>query len=149
MLVVFDIDGTVADIQHRIHWIKNKPKNWVAFDAAAAHDKVIIPIRNVYLNMTYDGHNTILFVTGRNEKTRKQTEQWLQDNSFTGYTKLFMRKAADYRSDVIVKQEILNQIINEFGQKPDIVFEDRPRVIRMWRDNGIFVCSVAQDDEEF
>lgn len=149
MLVVFDIDGTVADIEHRIHWIKSKPKNWAAFNSEAVNDEVIIPIRNIYYSLVYDGHHTILFVTGRNEQTRKQTEQWLFDNGFKHYNQLFMRKADDYRSDVIVKQEVLNNIVKTYGSKPDIVFEDRPRVIRMWRDNGVFVVNVCQSEEEF
>jgi len=28
---VFDLDGTLANIDHRLHFIKTKPKNWPAF----------------------------------------------------------------------------------------------------------------------
>ena len=31
MDVICDIDGTVADCSHRLHWIQSKPKNWKAF----------------------------------------------------------------------------------------------------------------------
>jgi hypothetical protein len=30
-IVIFDIDGTLADVSERIHRVKKKPKNWPAF----------------------------------------------------------------------------------------------------------------------
>ena len=40
MLVVFDIDGTLAKIDHRLGFVRSKPKNWKAFDAGIPNDKV-------------------------------------------------------------------------------------------------------------
>ncbi len=40
-IVIFDIDGTLADISERVHHIKKKPKNWTAFNAGMAQDKSI------------------------------------------------------------------------------------------------------------
>ena len=40
-IVIFDIDGTLADISERIHHIKRKPKNWNAFNEGMAQDKAI------------------------------------------------------------------------------------------------------------
>lgn len=35
---VFDIDGTLADLTHRLHHIQKQPKDWDAFfDACAAY----------------------------------------------------------------------------------------------------------------
>jgi hypothetical protein len=147
MLVVFDIDGTVADIDHRLHHIKSKPKNWAAFDAAAKNDVVIKATRNLYFSLLYDSGHDLVFATGRNERNRKQTESWLAANGFKGYVKLYMRNATDFRQDSLVKQDMLNLIIAEFGKKPDLVFEDRTRVVKMWRDNGIFVLDCNQTGE--
>ena len=30
---IFDIDGTLANIEHRRHYVMNKPKNWKAFNS--------------------------------------------------------------------------------------------------------------------
>ena len=150
MLVVFDIDGTLANIEHRLDYVRSKPKNWKAFDAGIPNDKVNLPVARVFHSMVAtDFDNTIVLASGRNERSRQATEDWLELNGLGHYEKLYMRKLDDYRSDDIVKQEILDQIIADYGKKPDMVFDDRPRVVRMWRDNGIFVFNVYQGEEDF
>ncbi len=39
--VIFDIDGTLADVSERIHHVRKKPKNWDAFFKGMAQDKAI------------------------------------------------------------------------------------------------------------
>ena len=39
--VIFDIDGTLADVSERIHHLRKKPKNWDAFFEGMAQDKAI------------------------------------------------------------------------------------------------------------
>jgi hypothetical protein len=149
MLIVFDIDGTLANIEHRLDYVRSKPKNWAAFDAGIPNDKVNLPVAEAFHALKAIGH-TIIFASGRNERTRSETELWLIRNGFWGIgRKLYMRKADDFRGDDIVKREMLDQIIADFGKKPDMVFDDRPRVVRMWRDAGIFVFNVYQGEEDF
>jgi phosphoglycolate phosphatase-like HAD superfamily hydrolase len=40
-LVIFDIDGTLADVSQRIRRLKKKPKNWEAFFRGMVQDKAI------------------------------------------------------------------------------------------------------------
>ena len=149
MLVVFDIDGTLANIEHRLDYVRSKPKNWKAFDAGIPNDKVNLPVAEVFWALDATDQHTIILASGRNERSRQATENWLRKNSLNAYDKLYMRKADDFRGDDIVKQEILDEIIADYGKKPDMVFDDRPRVVRMWRDNGIFVFNVYQGEEDF
>ena len=149
MLVVFDIDGTLANIEHRLDYVRSKPKNWKAFDAGIPNDKVNLPVAEMFWALDATDQHTIVLASGRNERSRQATEDWLRKNSLNAYAKLYMRKADDFRSDDIVKQEILDQIIADYGKKPDMVFDDRPRVVRMWHDNGIFVFNVYQGEEDF
>lgn len=48
MLVVFDIDGTLANIEHRLDYVRSKPKNWKAFDAGIPNDKVNEPVAAIF-----------------------------------------------------------------------------------------------------
>jgi phosphoglycolate phosphatase-like HAD superfamily hydrolase len=148
MLVVFDIDGTLADIEHRLDYVRSKPKNWKAFDAGIPNDKVNEPVAEVFDAMIMGGH-TVILASGRSERTRIATQDWLRKNGFSSYDKLYMRPADDYRGDDIVKREILDEMTRAWGRKPDMVFDDRPRVVRMWRDAGIFVFNVYQGEEDF
>jgi phosphoglycolate phosphatase-like HAD superfamily hydrolase len=149
MLVVFDIDGTLADNHHRIHHVITKPKNWNAFDMAIPGDTVIWPMAETFRSLRSAGHD-IIFVTGRSERSRKDTVEWLDKNDLhNSLSKVYMRPDGDYRSDDIVKCELLDQIIKEYGFKPDIWFDDRPRVVRAIRARGVFVVDVYQGTEDF
>ena len=147
-LVVSDIDGTLAELSHRIGFVRTKPANWKAFNAAMVNDTVIEPVAHICRTMIAEGH-TVILASGRSENNRPETEKWLKENNITGYHKLLMRNKDDNRDDTIVKYEILLDIMEEFGKKPDMVFDDRPKVVRMWREQGIFVFNCAQSDEEF
>jgi phosphoglycolate phosphatase-like HAD superfamily hydrolase len=149
MLVVFDIDGTIANIEHRLDYVRSKPKNWKAFDAGIPNDKVNPYVAAAFFALRDAGHD-IVFASGRNERSRDATVAWLDANGFwQPSSHLWMRKADDFRSDDIVKLEILDEIIADYGKKPDMVFDDRPRVIRAWRSQGIFVFNVYQGEEDF
>lgn len=149
MLVVFDIDGTLANIEHRLDYVRSKPKNWKAFDAGILNDAVNKPVGEMFRLITRDAGHNVVIASGRNERSRIATRDWLEDHGLGNYEHLYMRKADDFRSDDVVKLEILNEIISDYGKKPDMVFDDRPRVVRMWRDNGIFVFNVYQGEEDF
>lgn len=142
-VVIFDIDGTLADGEHRVHHVREKPKNWFKYNALMSEDKVREHVRLVYNQLLDNKFIDIYIVSGREDKFRQVTEDWLSKHGIQGYSNLHMRKAGDYRSDDIVKEEIL---LTKFN-KDDIVcvFDDRPRVIRMWRKHGIpvFDCGLG------
>jgi phosphoserine phosphatase len=148
MLIVFDLDGTLANIEHRLDYVRSKPKNWAAFDAGIPNDKVNPYVAEAFHSLSA-ARNTIVLASGRSERSREATVAWLTKNNLHTWDNLYMRKADDFRSDDIVKREMLDQIISDFGKKPDMVFDDRPRVVRMWRDAGIFVFNVYQGEEDF
>jgi hypothetical protein len=56
-----------------------------------------------------------------------------------------MRKLGDRRDDDIVKFELLEQIY-EMGYEPVLVFDDRDRVVKMWRAAGLRCFQVAPGD---
>jgi phosphoglycolate phosphatase-like HAD superfamily hydrolase len=150
MLIVFDLDGTLANIEHRLDYVRSKPKNWAAFDAGIPNDKVNEPVAAVFREFAVDqAFHDIVLASGRNERSRQATEDWLAANRLTGWQKLYMRPADDFRGDDIVKREMLDDIISDYGKKPDMVFDDRKRVVDMWRRNGIWVFDCNQSGQEF
>jgi hypothetical protein len=146
--ILCDIDGTVADCSHRLHWIKNKPKNWKAFFGGVKWDTPIEPTIRVIKELLYSG-NQIIYCSGRPDSTRDDTTKWLTDQGLLSWsTPLYMRSTGDYRADEIVKEELLTRIKQD-GFKPEAVFDDRQRVIEMWRRNGLFVFDVSQGKGDF
>lgn len=143
-VIIFDIDGTLANADHRVHHIEARPRDWDAFFAAARDDPPHDEI--VYLNnmLWADADNRILIVTGRPERERGDTVAWLEAHDIR-YHDIFFRPSGDRREDSDVKAEILETIARDFGT-PYLVFEDRNRVVEMWRRKGIKCLQVAPGD---
>lgn len=141
-IAIFDLDGTLADIAHRRHYVRNtednlpnwKP-NWKKFFEEVGKDTLR---EEVWLKLTdhvNKGHE-IIICSGRPEHTRQDTENWLKHYS-VHYDRLIMRQNGDSRDDVIVKQEFLDKFLDK--SKIVYVADDRPKVVRMWKANGLNV----------
>ena len=154
-VIICDIDGTIADVRHRLHYIQNedgskkaKP-DWDAFHAACVDDTpfrdVIRVVDTLRMGTCGCGYTRLklYFLSGRNDVVRTQTEQWLEDvGDFGHYAGLLMRKAGDRRPDTEIKLEM----IRELGLTPNdvlCIFDDRQCVVDMWRANGYRVMQVA------
>jgi hypothetical protein len=133
-LVIFDIDGTLADVSERIHHVKHKPKNWEAFYQGMAQDKAIHSMVRL-CNILYAAGIRIILCSGRNEQHREETVKWLAQQG-VNYHELILRKVNDRRTDTVVKREMLANIDKS---KVLFVVEDRSRVVEMWRSEGL-VC---------
>jgi len=133
-LVIFDIDGTLADVSERIHHLKKKPKNWNAFFAGMAQDKAIHSMVRL-CNILHASGIRIILCSGRSEEHRDETVKWLAGQG-VNYHDLLLRKDHDRRSDTVVKREMLATLDKS---KVLFVVEDRSRVIEMWRSEGL-VC---------
>lgn len=144
--IIFDIDGTLANCEHRIHFVRSKPKNWPAFNKAMKDDTPNQDIIWLLKTFHYVGA-TILIASGRSEDDRAVTEEWLKNVAFVGnmYKKLYMRPSRDYRSDDIVKGEILDQMRAD-GFNPNMAIDDRQQVVDMWRARGLRCLQVAPGD---
>ena len=144
--VVFDIDGTLANCEHRTHWVRSKPKNWPAFNRGMSKDTPNQEICDL-LRMFHEAGTTVLIASGRSEDDRVVTERWLRDVAGLDglWTKLYMRSSRDSRSDDIVKGEILDQMQEE-GYDPTMAIDDRDQVVAMWRARGLRCLQVAPGD---
>lgn len=137
MFVVFDLDGTLADLTHRKHFLD--AKDWRGFFAAVGGDAPIAKVREVFLTMHYAGHRIEIW-SGRSDECREATEDWLAEHGFPDVP-LIMRNAGDHRPDDEVKREFLRGT-----EAPDLIFDDRDRVVQMWRSLGITCFQVAPGD---
>lgn len=133
-LVIFDIDGTLADISARRHHLEKRPKDWDAFFAAMREDAAVAPLVRL-CNTLYDAGFHLLLCSGRPERYRDDTVAWLTREGVK-YHALLLRRDDDRRSDVEVKRDLLAGFDKE---RIAFVVEDRTRVVDMWRAQGL-VC---------
>ena len=87
-------------------------------------------------------HYNVCVVSGRHDFCGDDTCEWLEGHGIP-YDRILMRYSGDSRSDTVVKKEILDELCAVVG-KENIAFvlDDRPKVVRMWRENGIKVYPV-------
>lgn len=138
---IFDIDGTIADCSHRLHFITGEHKDWDSFYANCDMDKCIEPTCNLCRLIGRTELYKIIYLTGRPESVRDKTDSWLLKKYFS-YGKIFMRKDGDHRPDYVLKREIYEQ---EIKDEYDVigVFEDRDSCVKMWRELGLTCFQVA------
>ena len=167
--VIFDIDGTLADIEHRRHFVEGKKKDFDSFNAAMVNDTPNEPIVDL-MWMCEDAAKQIIFCTGRMEQYREVTRNFLLDacevEEFLSLVMDKHRHEPKYRRmverdldtylimrpderrhdpDHQIKQEMLDEILKTVDKK-NILYavDDRQRVVDMWRSNGLTCLQVAE-----
>ena len=143
MIYLVDIDGTVADPTHRLHFIQDKPADWKAFFAACPDDKPIPEVIEVVRALAFHG-DLLYMMTGRSDAVRYETGCWL-NSYFIPFYRLWMRADGDHREDSVVKSEMLDKLLSSH-EITEIagVFEDRQQCVDMYRARGLRVFQVAE-----
>jgi len=144
MNVIFDIDGTLMDIEHRRHLVNDGNNDWDSFQdpKVMAKDSPNWPVVNMALLLNNGVAHRVIMVSARNERHREVTEQQMEAIGL-GNCFLFLRADDDFRSDDVFKKDVLDELINS-DVKPDLVFDDRTSVVEMWRREGIPCFQVAE-----
>lgn len=130
--VICDIDGTLA------HMVNRGPYDTSKY----ADDEKDGTIHWIFARLADNA--TRIIVSGRSEDFKGVTADWLHFHGIT-YDYLYMRPSGDRREDSIVKREIYEQHIKG---KYDVrcVLDDRNRVVKMWREQGLKCLQVAEGD---
>ena len=155
-LYIFDLDGTLALIEHRLHFIQQTPKDWRSFFAACGDDEPNVPVIRTLQALRASGAEIWIW-SGRSDECKSTTVAWLTEHGclesnqirfrlarpFGSPERFRMRKAGDHRDDVAVKSEWLAEIEPPEFKRLVAVFDDRTRVVQMWRDAGVPCFQVA------
>jgi hypothetical protein len=130
-LAVFDVDGVVADVRHRLHHVTRRPKNWSRFFAGAGRDPALET--GVTLALEYARDHDLVWLTGRPENLRGVTERWLASHGLP-VTELIMRPPADRRPAREYKASRLLRLAETGDVR--IVVDDDPAVVSMLTEAG-------------
>jgi predicted kinase len=144
-IVIVDIDGTLANANHRLHYIQGAPRDWASFFREAAKD----PVNEIILRWVevLSKDHCVVIVSGRAlDQSQDLTVDWLKEKQVP-YDYLFMRAGYDYREDWIVKSEILAKMPRD---RVNFSIDDRMQVVtKCWRANGVRCFPVSDGDGEF
>lgn len=141
--IICDLDSTLTDVEHRVHFVKGEEIDWKSFSDAMVDDTLNEWCFEIISTMRKSGYK-IIFVSGRGEKYRKVTEDWLKKFNVE-YDHLFLRARKDYREDPEIKKEIY---LNNIKDKYEVLFvmDDRKSVVEMWRNIGLICLQPAWGD---
>ncbi|MDQ1703622.1 MAG: hypothetical protein QOF57_2874 [Frankiaceae bacterium] len=131
-IAVFDIDGVLADVRHRLHHVETQPKNWDMFFEAAVDDAPLAEGLALAAQLAVD--HEIVYLTGRPERTRTGTAQWLRANDLP-VGKLLMRRDGDRRPARMVKVAVARQLADK--GRLAVVVDDDPDVVAALRAAGL------------
>lgn len=148
-LYIFDIDGTIALIGHRRHMLddKNDSYRWRSFYAACDKDEPNLPVIDTMERLRFSGAE-IWFFSGRSSEVKGKTIAWLIANtSFIAsdfeQDILTMREEGECTPDDALKRRWLDNMLTDDRLRLFAVFDDRDRVVNMWREAGVTCYQVA------
>lgn len=121
LVAVFDIDGVLADVRHRLHHLERRPKDWSAFFAAMSADTPLADGVMLAREHAEAGH-AVAYLTGRAEPYRRVTQTWLDRHELPAGP-LLMRAAHDRRPARLLKPSLLRRLA-EAGEVVLVVDDD-------------------------
>ena len=157
-IYIFDLDGTLALIDHRRHYVEGGRKDWDAFHAACVDDVPNTPAIGVLNALRKAGAECWIW-SGRDDSVRVQTVEWLQRNGcfgsprsvlwawpFMAVDRFRMRPHGDHQPDVKLKRGWLHAMDPADRARLQAVFDDRARLVKMWREEGVPCFQVAEGE---
>jgi phosphoglycolate phosphatase-like HAD superfamily hydrolase len=133
--VVFDVDGVLADADHRQDVLFNKGgrKDWKAFFALAGDDALIEEVAR--LTTLLDPALRVVLLTARPTSNRSITVTWLAQHDLR-WDLLVMRPDGDFRSSPDAKRMAVAEL-RQHGFDPRLAFDDDRRNVDMFHAAGI------------
>ncbi len=150
-VIIFDIDGTLANSDHREYIVNHagsdSEADWAEYFEASRYDPPHYEIQWLNHIMADREDAELIVLTARPDYSRAMTEEWLKKHDIV-HSELIMKDRlpdGSYDKDHVFKEKVLDQLIAQ-DRKPFIVFEDRQSVVDMWRDRGIKCLQVEPGD---
>lgn len=146
-LYIFDLDGTLAITEHRQHILDqtDNPHRWRDFFAACVDDQPNLPVIQTLDRLSRSGADIWIW-SGRSDEVLQQTQQWILRWIKCGNYAFRMRSAQDYTPDDELKALWLSKMPPRDRERLVAVFDDRAKVVAMWRRNGVACFQVAPGD---
>jgi FMN phosphatase YigB (HAD superfamily) len=145
-LIVFDLDGVLADFSARAPLLSQEPTPWDHFFALSYQDKPIEPMCDMFrMYQTARPNNCVVSIlTSRPARWRLITNTWLRSNNLEP-DMLYMRPDQDRREDVVYKAGQAEALL-DFGWDIKLAFDDRQEIVDMWRAKGITCLHIGDPD---
>jgi len=135
-VVLLDLDGVIADAEHRQRFLHQEEPDWEGFYAGVASDGVLDAGRALAASIAQD--LPVLVLTGRIDEVAAVTQRWLEDNGIR-WDMLICRPAHeddDFRHAVDYKRDEISQL-RTYGYEPRLAVDDNRKIVAMYEETGI------------
>ena len=137
-IVIFDLDGVISDASHRQHFLRGTKKDWDGFFSACSDDPPISS--GLELTKIINKLQGLIILTARPSTVQSETLDWLNHHGVS-WNALIMRSEQDHLSSAEMKLLAIGEI-EAASFNPILVFDDDPKNIAMFKEEGIPVVSV-------
>jgi len=145
-IVVIDLDGTLCNVDHRLHYVRSKKKNFTKFYAEVGNDTPNDWCLYM-LSSLFHYRMIIVLVSARPKELTVETRNWLAKWNIPFHSLYLIRPSyTDSTPDVELKQAWLDKFVDK--DRISFTVDDRQRVVDMWRKNGL-TCLHCSDWKEF
>jgi FMN phosphatase YigB (HAD superfamily) len=149
---IFDIDNTLANVDHRWHHLRDGKKEWDAFFSKQHLDEPYQAVLDVLHALANDRlGDEIIVVTGRDERFREVSLEWLNRHvEWFSSENLYMRPAGNREDDDVLKVKIVkNWLARHPAYTVGAIFDDRHRIIDAFRAEGWYTFECNQERLEY
>ena len=149
-IILCDIDGVLAWIDHRLHYLKEKDYENFYSVASLSADLPIVSGRRLLEALQGGSAFKTILVTGRPERTREATSKWLEKNLIE-YDELLMRKDHDYRPSPVIKKELVANILREYDHYDMNYFfiDDDPANVYALENMSMYISGITFGTNQF
>lgn len=141
-IVIFDLDGTITDHSHRVPLVATegiKP-DWDEFEKRCVYDVPNLAVVELYKYYVSLEDYMVLIMTGRSKDYQEKTIEWFESYKIPLPHLFIMRTKGDNTPD----HELKKKWVQNIGTHRVVcTFEDRGRVVDMWRSLGLTCFQVA------
>jgi len=146
--VIFDLDGTLADVSHRRRFKDDGSFDWKYFNDPEniKNDTPNKPIIDLYNHFRLGEKYKSVVLSGRMKDHFDITVDWFRKHvdayMLISHT-IIMREIGDYREDYIIKKEMLDNLLSK-GHEIAFAIDDRDQIVELWRSLGITCLQCAK-----
>lgn len=138
--ILVDIDHTLSDAAWRDGMERGGKEGWEEYykagDKDEPHGKMVD-----FINSLHDFGYNIVAVTGRPEKWRSATTNWLVRHGVM-VDEILMRPENNFKTSPLVKIELVRERFSSLKREVLLIIDDREDIINMFKANGIIGLQV-------
>jgi phosphoglycolate phosphatase-like HAD superfamily hydrolase len=145
--IIVDLDGTLAFNKHRFHFIDKSlghKVDWNTYFEACDKDSPNTSVIETIKALKLTGYQIHIF-SARGDIVRDKTIKWLSKYDVP-YDQLTMREMNSFTPDEELKKSWLLSYYPNYKEEVLCVYDDRDKVVKMWRSLGLSCFQVAEGD---